>query len=202
MPAIPAAAALSFLKDTRGAWHWTLNDLTAILKINRHDARQVMAVLQIQGYIKPARGTLEWITTPAGEAVSCSKPPRFTRESIEHALDTLHQRMKAFNEDPNSPFKVSRAVAFGDFLSDRQRFQPPDVGVDLVRNNSTRGASRSNESKRGMLIPEEREPKQEVSAKERSAQRAVLKKLRAKTQLVHIQLYQDWMSSRSHRTLL
>ncbi|HXN24190.1 MAG TPA: hypothetical protein VOA41_15730 [Candidatus Dormibacteraeota bacterium] len=202
MPAIPAAAVRSFLKDTRGALNWTLYDLTATLKLNTHDARQVIAILQIQGYIKPAHETLHWITTPAGEVVSCSKSPRFTRESIEQALDALSQRIKAFNQDPDSPFKVRRAAAFGDFLMDRQRLQSPDVGIDLVRNNSTRDAARPNKSKRGKLTHEERDSKQGVSAKERSRQRAVLKKLRAKTQLVHIQLYQDWMSSRSHRILL
>lgn len=134
MPSIPAAAVLSFLKDTRGALNWNLSDLIGTLKINASDARQVIAVLQIQGYIKAAHGNSEWITTSAGEEVSCSKPPRFTRQSIEQALAALGNRIKAVNQNPKSPFKISKAVAFGDFLSDRQRVQSPDVGIELVSN--------------------------------------------------------------------
>jgi hypothetical protein len=48
-----------------------------------------MALLAAQGYVQRASGTDEWMTTPAGESVSGAKPPRFTRESVEQAVESL-----------------------------------------------------------------------------------------------------------------
>src|SRR5579859_407801 len=121
LPSIPAEAALSFLKDTKGTLTWSLRDLIASLKIGRPEAEQVLAVLQAQGYVQP-RAKDQFLTTPAGETVSGAKPPRFTRERIEQALDDLRTRIQQNNKDPRSQFRVTDAVAFGDFLlPDRSR---------------------------------------------------------------------------------
>jgi len=48
-PSISAEAALSFLKDTKGAVTWSVSDLAATLKISRADAQQVVALLAAQG---------------------------------------------------------------------------------------------------------------------------------------------------------
>ncbi len=182
MPALSAAAAFSFLKETRGSLKWTFDDLVASLKISAADAKQVLALLQFEGYIKPTSGPSEFLTTPGGETVSGSKPPRYARESVESALTSLSERIQALKQDSKAPYKVSKAVAFGDFLSDRQRLQAPEVGI--------------------LLLPRKPRSEQEVSATERAAQRAFLRKLRGKTQLLNMQPYQDWMSARSHRRLL
>src|SRR6267143_4140270 len=106
LPAIPAEAALSFLKDTKGALSWTARDLANALKINRREAEQALAFLQAQGYVQPARqkgsahSAGQWITTPAGETVSGAKPPRFTRASVDQALAALKNRIKQSNKDP------------------------------------------------------------------------------------------------------
>ena|SRR5258707_15268055 len=64
-PAIPAEAALSFLKDTKGALTWTARDVAGTLKIDRREAEQALALLQAQGYIQPARGGKgEWQRSP------------------------------------------------------------------------------------------------------------------------------------------
>jgi predicted ArsR family transcriptional regulator len=129
LPSIPAEAALSFLKDTKGALNWSARDFADTLKINQREAEQVLAFLQAQGYVQPARhgevaqqrqpsrGTNDWITTPAGETVAGAKPPRFTRESVEQALVALKDRINQSNKDPQAPFRITDAVAFGDFLS-------------------------------------------------------------------------------------
>ena len=80
-PSIPAEAALSFLKDTKGAVTWSVRDLADTLKINRIQAEQVIALLQAQGYVQPARGSAGWVTSSSGETVSGAAQPRFTRES-------------------------------------------------------------------------------------------------------------------------
>src|SRR6266436_847590 len=123
LPSLSAEAALSFLKDTKGTLTWSTRDLVEELKINRREADQVLALLQAQGYVQPARcgepaqqkgaarGAGLWITTPAGETVSGAKPPRFARESVEQALAALQNRIKQSNKDPRIPYRITDAVA-------------------------------------------------------------------------------------------
>src|SRR5579863_2118510 len=85
---IPAAALFSFLKETRGMTNWKARDLVRALKISPAAAKQALAILEMQGYVK-ATGSAEWITTPAGEIVSGSKLPRYTRETVERSLESF-----------------------------------------------------------------------------------------------------------------
>jgi hypothetical protein len=188
LPSLPADAALSFLKDTKGTLTWSTRDLLEALKINRREADQVLALLQAQGYVQPAnqkvsaRASDQWTTTPAGETVSSAKPPRFTRESVEQALAALKDRIKQSNKNPQALFRITDAVAFGDFLlPDRARVQSADVGIRLAR----RGASSS-------------EPR---SASGAQAERNFLRDLRAKSAHLTLRPYADWMRHRSHRDL-
>src|SRR5258706_8273620 len=116
-PPTPAEAALSFLKDTKGALTWTTRDLADTLKINRREAEQALALLQAQGYVQPSCGAKDhWITTPAGETVSGAKAPRFTHESVEQSLDALKNRIQQNNKNRQAPFRITDAVSFADFL--------------------------------------------------------------------------------------
>ncbi len=135
----------------------------------------------MQGYIKPHEGDHQWITTLAGEAVSGAKSPRYTPESIENALTALRNRIKLVNQDSKSPYKITDSVAFGDFLSDQVRVQAADVGVCLVRKKS--GSA-------------------EHSKKEQIAQQQFLKQLRARSPMLNLKPYEEWMSLRTHRRLL
>src|ERR1700674_1481937 len=182
MPSVPAAAVMSFLKDTRGLMSWTARDLTETLGIPASEAAKVITIMEMQGYVKAAEGAREWFTTPAGQTVSGSKLPHYTRERVEAALAALKERIAAARKDFQSPFKISAAVAFGDFLSDRPRVQAPDVGIDLVTRKSEAGAK--------------------PSATEAKARLAFLKQLRGKNTPLNVQPYQEWMSKRSHQNLL
>src|SRR3984957_2351627 len=177
---VSAAAAFSFLKETKGLLTWTLSVPAKSLKISLAEAKQVLAALEMQGYIKP-HGTGEWLTTLAGESVSGAKTPRFTPESIEEALAALRTRIKLVNQDSKAAYKITDAVALGDFLGGRARAQPADVGIQLVRRKSEGG---------------------EHSKKEQVARLAFLKQLRGKTQMLNVMPYQEWMGSRTHRSLL
>lgn len=179
-PSVFAAAAFSFLKETKGLLTWTPNDLAKSLKISVAEGKQVLAALEMQGYIKP-HGRDQWLTTLAGETVSGAKSPRFTPESIEEALAALHSRIKLVNQDSKTPYKITDAVAFGDFLSGQARAQAADVGIQLVRRKSEGG---------------------EHSKKEQVARLAVLKQLRGKTPMLNVRPYEEWMGSRTHRSLL
>src|SRR6476660_1065932 len=80
MPAIAPAAVWSYLKETRGDLSWTTERMIRTLKISAAEAGSALAVLNLQGYIQPGGEEAEWITTPAGEEISGSKMPRYTRD--------------------------------------------------------------------------------------------------------------------------
>jgi hypothetical protein len=181
--AVPAEAALSFLKDTKGAVTWTVLELAHTLKITRADANQVVALLQAQGYVQPARASGEWITSPSGETVSGAKSPRFERDSVESALGALQERIKQVNRDSKAAFKITAAVAFGDFLvKDRTRVQAADVGVQLSRRGDRASGLQS--------------------ASDAREERAFLRQLRGRTALLRLRPYADWMKNRSNLNLL
>jgi DNA-binding transcriptional regulator YhcF (GntR family) len=201
LPQIPAEAALSFLKDTKGALTWTTRDLANALKVDRPEAQQALAFLQAQGYVQPAhqggtarrgepaRTANEWMTTPAGEAVSGAKTPRFTRESVDEALKALKDRIQQNNKNRQSPYRITDAIAFGDFLlPDRARVQSADVGIRLARReNSGRDKNPASEPR---------------SATEAKAERKFLSDLRSKSAHLNLRPYADWMRRRSHSDLL
>ena len=178
---IPAAELLSFLKEVRGVQTWTEKDLAKILRMATPQAEEAIAVLQLQGYIQPAANTGKWRVTEQGEIVSGAKPPRFTRQSVEDALAGLRDRIKAVNENPAAPYRITEAVAFGDFLRDAPRVQAADVGIRRVSKSDS-----------GPI----------ASAQEHAAEVHFLRELRGKTALLHVIPYEDWMSSRSHERLL
>lgn len=182
MPSVPAAAVMSFLKDTRGLLSWTTRELAETLNIPVSEAAKVITIMEMQGYVKAAQDAREWFTTPAGQTVSGSKLPRYTPERVATALAGLKERIATARKDFKSAFKISAAVAFGDFLSDRPRVQAPDVGIELVKRKSDAGAR--------------------TSATEAKARLAFLKQLRGKNTPLHVQLYQEWMSKRTHQKLL
>lgn len=179
-PFLSAEAALSFLKETKGAVTWNVRDLTGSLTAGRPEAEKILAFLEAQGYVK--RLGTDWMTTPEGEAVSGAKPPRYTQETVEQAVEALKQRIREANKDSKSPLRITHAVAFGDFLlHDRARVQAADVGIGLRLKDQT--------------LTQHSVP---VAKRERD----FLKQLRGKTALLHLGAYADWMRERSHVDLL
>ena len=179
---IAAAAVLSFLKDTRGALRWNVRDLRKTLNISDAETTQVIAILQLQGYAAPEGGSGDWLTTQNGNIVSGSKEPRFAREKVLHAISELRERMQAVNKDSGAAYRVLSAVAYGDFLSGRERVQAADVGIELAPRTSMKSIR--------------------ISARENAAQQAFLRLLRNKDPRLVLHLYEKWMSARSHRKLL
>ena len=178
LPNIPLDALLSFLKDTRGALNWSDRDLRACLKLDARQAAQLLAILEMQGYVSKEGG--QWLTTAAGESISKSKKPQFSQVSVASALDILKDRIEALNRDKRNEFKIAKAVAYGDFLVGRSRVQAADVGVELLRRDPLSGTSEETDEKR----------------------RAFMKDLRRTSRLFSVLTYRSWMSQRSHRNLL
>jgi hypothetical protein len=178
---LPAEAALSFLKDMKGAMNLSIPDLMRTININRQDAAQVLAIFATQGYVR--QSSQDWITTPAGDAVSGARVPRLSPENVKKAVEALRQRIKQNNKDAKAAFEVSRAVAFGDFLlNDRARVQAADVGIGLIR-------------REGNAV-------EKISARDAKAEEAFLRMLRGKTALLSVKEYQEWMGKRSHLDLV
>jgi hypothetical protein len=182
MPSVASAAVMSFLKDTRGLVTWTARDLAETLNIASAEATKVLTILAMQGYVKETENGREWLTTSAGEAVSGSKLPHFSPERVEKALNQLKERIVAVRKDFKAPFKITKAVAFGDFLSGQARVQAADVGIELERRKS--------------------EHQENMSATEARARNAFLKQLRVRNAALNVQPYQEWMSARTHRKLI
>jgi hypothetical protein len=177
----PPAAALSFLKETRGSPGWRAQDVAKSLNVSVAVARQVIPFLQAQGYIE-ASGGGGWLTTASGDAVSGSRPPRFNVEAVEAALSALAGRIKAADQDASARFCVEKAVAFGDLLSGRARVQAADVGAQ----SSPRGPASGEAG----------------TAVEKAAEREFLRGLKDRSPMLDIRPYEDWIGSRSHRKLL
>ncbi len=171
---VSAEAAFSFLKEMKGESTWTLRDLSKTLNVRLPQAKQIATMLEIQGYARQFKGN-EWMTTVSGEQVSGAKAPRFTRESVEEALDALRERIAAINKDAKSAFTIAEAVAFGDFLDKRSRAQAADVGVRLERRGQ--GGSETTE-------------------------REFLRQLRNKSQMINLVRFGEWMAARKHRALV
>lgn len=177
---VPAAEAFSFLREMRGVPTWSIGDLRKSLKISAADAKQVLSMLELQGYVQQTKGD-EYITTLSGDAVSGSKPPRYTLQRVEAALASLAERI-AENNKSESDYKVTGAVAFGDFLYGRARVQAADVGIQLARRAVDGGAL--------------------SEAQEQEAREAFLKKLRAGDVAVHLRGFEEWMAARNHRKVM
>src|SRR6202051_5402489 len=116
MPSVPAAAVMSFLKDTRGLLTWTTRDLAETLGTPASEAAKVITIMEMQGYVKAAEGAREWFTTPAGQTVSGSKLPHYTPERVAAALAALKERIAAAPKDFKSTFRISSAAAVWAFL--------------------------------------------------------------------------------------
>lgn len=81
----------------------------------------------------------------------------------------LRDRIKAVNDDHGAAYKVTEAVAFGDFLRDAARVQAAEVGIRFMPKSD------------GAAIQ---------SATEHSAELDFLKQLHGKTALLHVVPYE------------
>jgi hypothetical protein len=177
---VKATEAFSFLKETRMRDSWSLRDLENCLRVSSAEAHEIVSMFKLQGYVK--KHGREWTTTQDGYTVSGSAMPHYTRATIERALARLKDHIEEANKDPSAPYRVVKAVAFGDFLDkSATRAQPANVGIQLeARENKVAGES----------------------SVERKTEDAFLMHLRKSMGMVHLQHYEDWMGRRSHLRLL
>ena len=183
IPDISAPALLSFVKQVSVEPHWDAKRLADVLNIKHSDVSQMAATLEMLGYAEQVSETKGlWRNTPAGNTVSSAKPPRLNRDSVLDALEQLRVRVEQINANPESRFRVTELVAYGDFLDEHPKVQAADVGVGLELRSERRSAS--------------------DSSIEKKSEEQVLSDLRAKSTLVHLHRMEDWMRRRSHRDVL
>ena len=137
--------------------------------------------------VEPSQQSLLGMARSAGRqcqqsGVSALRPPCFTPAAVAAALSALAERIKAANRAATARFRITKAVAFGDFLAGRPRVQAADVGVQLS--------------------PREPTSAEAGSAVEKAAEREFLKQLKGKSPMLDLQPYEEWMGSRSHRKML
>ena len=182
MPDVAAAAALNFLKETKGALTWTTQEFARGVGITVPVAGAALAVLQMQGYVKPGAHRDEWMTTLDGDTVSGATAPRFSGDTVKQALADLRARIAAVNKDAKAEFRITNAVAVGDFLGDRARVQAADVGIELARRKIGKAAAAKRISK--------------------AEERAFLRALRGGKQMIRLVTFEDWMMEREHFKLM
>jgi len=139
-------------------------------------------MLELAGYVEPLEKG-KWRTTDQGKQIEGGKTPRFTSESMEKAVGELKERITLLNSDQSATYRVTRAIAFGDFLLDRVRVQAAEVGIELQPRVSTETDKRE-------------------SVTSRAQEKALLKRLQGHSTLLRVQQYEPWMSDRSHRDLM
>jgi hypothetical protein len=61
---LPAAALFSFLKDTRGITTWSTRDFAETLNLSTADAKEALAILKMQGYVKARPAARDLRTDP------------------------------------------------------------------------------------------------------------------------------------------
>ncbi len=171
-----APAVISFLKEFSAAPPWTAKDIARVLNVPDADAKSAIAMLQAAGYINPASGG-GWVTTEQADIVSGAKSPRFNRSSVESAISALLDRVRAWNAAHPSGMNVARVIVFGDYLSDRNRLQAAEIGVEFAHGGE-RGAA------------------------EHEAEQQALKELKGRSAMLNVHLLEAWMLARTHRVLM
>jgi hypothetical protein len=119
------------------------------------------------------------MTTIAGEQLSGSVMPRFEKAAVARALDALKERLRSLHKDPDAEFTVARAVAFGDFLGQASRVQAAQVALQLKARSGQGSALAA-----------------------RRAEDKLFTSLRARSPMLQLIRFEDWMSIRTHRKLL
>jgi hypothetical protein len=172
-----APAVISFLKEFSAAPPWASEDMARALNISEVEAKAAIPILQAAGYIEPAATVGRWVATEQANAVSGAKQPRLVRAAVEKAIAGLLDRVREWNAAHRSGIKVVRVVVFGDYLSDRDRLQAAEIGVEFADGS-------------------------EEGAAEKDAEHQAIKELKARSAMLNLSLLEPWMIARSHRVLL
>jgi predicted nucleotidyltransferase len=125
----------NFLRRYSGGMTFSRAAVGEFFSLTDEEAKQLIQGLETHGLICwDKRTRAEWyLTTPEGNRLANASAARpITRATAKKALDGLLQRIEVINRDPQFPFRVSAAVVFGSYLSDKDRLGDVDVAIQLA----------------------------------------------------------------------
>ena len=198
---IPPPALLSFLKQASLEPAWNALYLAKVLSLNNSDAKKVIETMQAFGYIEPADKPKAWRNTEQGNKMAGAKRPRLKRESADGLIKDLLSRARQLHHDDRYLFETSKALVFGDYLTDHDPIQDVDVAVELQPKHEPADhrqllEKRIAEAERG------HEHFKSFLDEQHVAQKDVLAALKGRSRGINIRQLEPWMQKRSHRVVL
>src|SRR4030081_2287460 len=129
-----ALAIREFLRQSAETPGWTVKDLESLLAIKEADAKQVLATLQMAGYIEPVPGSkTKWRNTQEGNSVAkVSAAKSIKRTTAEKKLKEFIARVKQINDDNAFLYRVDKAVLFGPYLAGEERSKDIDIAISIT----------------------------------------------------------------------
>ncbi len=131
----PAMRVRDLLRYLSWGDAWTVECLMERLNVSESEAARVLCELADLGYVEtaaPGWGEGRWKTTIKGSALGlASAAPPLRRATADRVVQRFLERVRHINADPYYLYRVSKAVVFGSYLSDRERINDVDLGVCL-----------------------------------------------------------------------
>jgi hypothetical protein len=202
-PSLPAAAILSFLRQSADREAWTAADLARMLGVSSTDAEQAIAIMAAAGYITPVvkpRGV--WRNTVVGNTVAgAPKAKPVARKTAEKNLEAFVGRVREVNADPRFLYRVEQAVVFGPFAITNEPVRTLDVAIQLVPKESD--SARHERLVLDRAAEAERKGKHfsSYASRLRSGEDEVRAFLKARVRSIALNDLADWMLREPHRVV-
>src|SRR5580658_7211808 len=131
----PALMMRKLVRRLNNLLCWNVETVRVILRTERSEAEAIVRVLVDAGLVvaEPSRGADGYITTQLAQSfgsATAAKP--ITRQTADHALSQLLERVNQVNSDERFLAKVTKVVVLGSYLrSGVDRLSDLDVAVEL-----------------------------------------------------------------------
>lgn len=155
---IPVLLVRNALRKLRNSI-WGPESLSSYLKTSQEAARKVILALKKLGYVKRADPDDDfevWELTDMAGRFLCAQGGRpITRKAAERLVEKFLHRVRAVNADPNSLYWIRRVIAFGSFLSDKEKLGDIDLAVTFERREADSDRFRKLADERLRLVREQ-----------------------------------------------
>ncbi len=134
---LPAVKLRDFLRERGDSWSAAY--FSERLGLSPEEGLKSLSCLESEGYIESESGPTGEVwyrTTLQGNALSlasAAKPLR--RSSAEAAVRSFLERVHEINSSEHYLYRVTRVVAFGSYLTDKEYLNDVDLAVELVPKN-------------------------------------------------------------------
>ena len=117
-----------------GEGAWGAEAVAARLGTTRRVAGTLVGRLRKGGYVQtdPTFGGRWFSITPKGTRLAlASAAPQLKRQTADHHLQTLLERVKTVNADPYYLYRITKVILFGSMLSKAERVSDVDIAVEM-----------------------------------------------------------------------